>query len=191
MIEKLDFADIDEAVDRFEMWRAPTRTVVRPVREGDTISALSNLPQERVYLAGPMSGHEDFNQKAFADANDFLTDLGYFVFDPSGQINADNKTGMGSSEDYRNYLPIDFQEVARADFVAVLPEWEWSRGATMELLFATLAGVPIRPLKPDAEEPNNNRAVWHLLDPLGFDLTLIGEHMNNMGFYGVAIHKRK
>lgn len=136
----------------------------------------------RVYIAGPMSNYEDFNEPAFARATADLRGaermawLSARVADERGV--SINETGGGGScrvneivspaeldtqdgvdyadvkvdgewvtkeADYTAFLARDVQIVAAADCIAVvvLPGWEDSRGAALEVHVARALGKPV------------------------------------------------
>ena len=112
----------------------------------------------RVYLAGPMTGYPAFNYPAFDKAATDLRERGHdvqspaemddpalraiIVQSPDGDLKAlQAQTGEG----YGNFLARDIQIVASdaIEAVVVLPGWERSRGATLEVHVAKELGKPI------------------------------------------------
>lgn len=148
----------------------------------------------RVYLAGPMSGPSggpDWNQRQFKEAGTFLTSLGLRVFNPSNQVNEQNTSGVGTADDYKTYLAADLQEIAKSDFVAVLPRWYTSRGATLEVTFATLCAVPVRQLYVSSMVVQNGvelAMTWELGPVMSLTLSLLGERMGSLGWYGLHVN---
>lgn len=99
----------------------------------------------RIYLAGPMSGLEDFNFPAFFEAEKFLKEQGYDeVFNPAradldkyGDLETINKEA-----NYRDCLRVDLNWILdNADAIAVLPGWENSKGVKAELALAKALGL--------------------------------------------------
>ncbi len=90
----------------------------------------------RLYLSGPMRGYPSFNVFAFHRATGHLRKLGYDVFSP-----AERKEHGEKSLAY--YMALDLPEVCAADAVAVLPGWQDSQGAQLEVYVARECGKPI------------------------------------------------
>lgn len=94
----------------------------------------------KLYVAGPMTGVPRYNFPAFRAAAAALHGRGYDVLDPS-RHGAD-RPGYGWS----NYMRLGLRDVLAADGVALLPGWESSRGATLEIQVAEALDMPIRAL---------------------------------------------
>jgi len=90
-----------------------------------------------VYLSGPMTGHEDFNYPVFNKATARLRELGYDVINPAetagGVVHLPRAT----------YLRIDLGYVMASNAIAVLPGWENSNGASLEMLLGNAIDLPI------------------------------------------------
>lgn len=95
------------------------------------------MTQKIVYISGPMSGYPGKNYDAFHQAEKHLRALGYDVLNPA--IHPEQET-------WADFLRLDLAEVLRANAVAVLPGWEVSRGARLEVHVALELGVPVRPV---------------------------------------------
>lgn len=100
-----------------------------------------------VYVAGPMTGYEDFNFRAFFTASDTLRGFGYGVINPAENdgptldeaiVNAHASTGT-----WVDYMRRDIRHLSRVDAVCVLPGWQASKGATFEVDIAKRLGLPI------------------------------------------------
>lgn len=104
-------------------------------REGDEV---------RCYIAGPMTGLPRFNFDAFEDACDRLRADGFHVTSPHEMDLAngyDPDSGVDIA-DLRATLEADIAAVKGADIVVLLPGWERSPGAMIEVLVAEAHGVP-------------------------------------------------
>lgn len=94
-------------------------------------------PIPACYIAGPMRGIEDWNFPAFDNADEVLISYGWKTFSP-----AQHDRDSGAADDYPNarplweYMMTDLAEVAKSDAVFVLPGWEDSHGATLEVMVA-------------------------------------------------------
>lgn len=99
----------------------------------------------RCYLAGPMRGIPEFNFPAFYAAAAVLRERGYEVWSPAE--NDVHEDGFDPTKDVaqpmRHYMKRDLPAVLNADFVAVLPGWENSQGATLEVTVARACGLPV------------------------------------------------
>lgn len=91
----------------------------------------------RLYLAGPMTGLPDNNYPTFNRYADLLREKGHDVFNPAEAHGGDQTLELWE------YYAADLPEVARADALAVLPGWQQSTGAMVEVLVATKLGKPV------------------------------------------------
>ena len=92
---------------------------------------------KRVYISGPMTGYENENQEAFAEAAETLRDRGYMVCNPH-----ETSTLLGELT-HSEYLRFDFERVLEADFLVALDGWEQSLGALAEILMAVRMDVKV------------------------------------------------
>jgi hypothetical protein len=92
----------------------------------------------QLYVAGPMSGYSGFNYPAFFDAETALRNAGYGVLNPA-------RNAKQSSWD--GYMRAAIAQVIRADGVAVLPDWQMSAGAALEVHIAHALRVPVHSVK--------------------------------------------
>lgn len=111
--------------------------------------------RKRVYLAGPMRGHKDFNFDKFCETAKKLTDSGWFVFNPAQRdIDIHGRETFNSETGDLNDLPpwFDLRGSFAADThwicteahaVALLPGWETSKGARAERALAEALGLEI------------------------------------------------
>lgn len=93
-----------------------------------------------IYIAGPMTGLPESNYPAFRSAADALAKAGYEVEDPS--LN-DNPT----PSDYHGWLRAGLAQLIRCDTVALLPGWESSGGARLEVHVAATLGMRVAPIE--------------------------------------------
>ena len=90
----------------------------------------------RIYIAGPISGRPNRNAQAFADAAARCRVLGHAPLNP---IEAAGETPLA----WGPALRLGFELLLSADALALLPGWEASRGATLEVAVATALGLPL------------------------------------------------
>ena len=91
-----------------------------------------------LYLSGPMTGYPDY-QDAFNAAEERLLTAGYDVLSPIGVA------ALGTT--WSDYLRADLALLLRAEAVAVLPGWEASRGACLEVHVAHALGMTVLPVE--------------------------------------------
>jgi hypothetical protein len=93
-------------------------------------------PQESpdIYLCGPMTGLPEANLKAFAEAERFLTRVGYSVFNP-GAIQSPDMT-------FEQYMRPELQVLLNTKKALVaLPGWQAGVGARLEVMVANSIGL--------------------------------------------------
>lgn len=86
-------------------------------------------PATRVYLSGPMTGLPDLNFPAFAAAAERLRGMGLDVINPA-EINPD------TSMTWAACMRADIKALCDCDAIALMPGWEASKGAHLELHIA-------------------------------------------------------
>lgn len=108
----------------------------------------------KVYIAGPMSGMPDWNFPAFFEAERQLEALGYDVINPAhndGVTVQDALESAGSPDRPNNlwswYMRRDLPHVMEVDALCVLPGWQNSKGAKLEVHVATAIGIPLMVLQ--------------------------------------------
>lgn len=91
----------------------------------------------RLYVSGKMTGVPEHNFPAFREAAKKLTEAGYDVIDPSE--NFGGRTDLSRPE----YMRLDIEHVLQADGIALLPGWEASDGAHLEVAIAEELDIPV------------------------------------------------
>ena len=91
---------------------------------------------DKVYIAGPMSGHEEFNFPAFNRVEELLRGT-------YGYKHVVNPTKLHRTTDlpWVEFLKRDLLELITCDAVFLLEGWEKSRGATLEAFVAYALGL--------------------------------------------------
>lgn len=100
---------------------------------------------ERVYLAGPMRGLPEFNFPAFHAAAADIRARGIDVWSPAEndvEGGFDPETGNGLKT-LREYMLVDIPAVLESDAVVVLPGWQKSQGARLEVHVAQECAIPV------------------------------------------------
>lgn len=91
----------------------------------------------KLYLAGPMTGIEQENRPLFNRAAAGLREAGYEVLNPADLDN------LGDNLPWEQCLRRDIPHLLSCDAVALLPGWQMSRGAKLEVLIASRLGMEI------------------------------------------------
>lgn len=89
-----------------------------------------------LYICGPMTGLPEENFPAFYDAEDRLKSAGYAVLNPA------DRAGKTKGQPWTWYLRAGVGDVTHADGLAMLPGWENSKGAQLELYVARALEIP-------------------------------------------------
>ncbi len=90
----------------------------------------------RAYLSGPMTGLPDLNFPAFHDAAAQLRAHGFEVVNPA-EINPDGELPWAEC------MRADIKALCDCDLLVLLPGWEKSSGAHLELHIAHRIGLMI------------------------------------------------
>lgn len=94
---------------------------------------------EILYVSGPMVGYPDLNRAAFNEAANKLQRAGFNTLNP-----LDN--GLPGDLEWSDYLRADIKMVCDATAIALLPGWEASRGARLEVATAHGLGMTSLPV---------------------------------------------
>jgi hypothetical protein len=118
----------------------------------------------KVYLAGPMRGLPQNNHPAFFAAAKRWEDQGHEVMNPAQTSRAMGYNGALADTDphRRLVMYLDIGCIYHAEAVVVLPGWERSGGATVEVALAVFLQLPIF----DAETGNQiypEHAPWSIV----------------------------
>ena len=91
------------------------------------------------YLSGPISGHDvEIQRRQFEIAAEMLRERGYSIVNP---IEFDEDEDLPWAE----YLRKDIRALMDCGGVVVLPGWEASRGAALEVHIAHQLGMQVLP----------------------------------------------
>ena len=98
-----------------------------------------------VYIAGPMTGYENWNFDQFNAAEAILRERGYEVINPAS---------FGSEDSWQDCLRRDFKHIMEfCDIIMTLPNWHESRGATLEVFVCSQIGMPVESFTPKSALP--------------------------------------
>lgn len=99
---------------------------------------MSSTIRKALYLAGPMTGIEDFNYPAFHAAAKALRARGYAVINPAEAFGGDQALSFDT------YMRYDLTCLLKdCDTIVVLDGWEKSPGAVLEVSVASALGYGI------------------------------------------------
>lgn len=107
------------------------------------IVALAASRQGRVYIAGPMTGIDEYNFPAFNAAARALAEEGLVPVNPADH-------GLVEGAEWGDYLRYDIAQLATCEAIYFLPGWTASKGACLEHHLALALGMPVR-FAPGAE----------------------------------------
>lgn len=105
---------------------------------------------KRPYISGPMSGIKHHNFPAFFEAASTLRELGYTPLNPASAALAssvyyDNwkdayQASLNNPQAWETYIRRDTQMVLDADSIVLLPGWDKSKGACLEVVISVCVG---------------------------------------------------
>jgi hypothetical protein len=114
----------------------------------------------KVYIAGPMSGYEEWNFPAFFKAEEELKLLGVDVINPAHNDGTDIEKALESARfgkrDWAWYMRRDLAYVMECDTICVLEGWQKSKGASLEVKVARALGMPVLTLQKGKLVPRVN-----------------------------------
>ena len=93
----------------------------------------------KIYIAGPMTGHADFNIPAFDAKAKALTAEGWEVMNP-----ADLAREHGTLRSHAFYMRLAIGMLLQCDAIHMLPGWGRSKGASLEYDVAMAIGLELR-----------------------------------------------
>lgn len=113
----------------------------------------------KAYVSGPMRGYPRFNFDAFDVVRDHLESNGVHAFSPADNDRvvwpeceravgfAEGVTGLDDSApaaySFRSLLVWDIWAIGQSDAIVLLPGWEGSTGAAIELAAARALGLDV------------------------------------------------
>lgn len=90
----------------------------------------------KLYISGPMTGLPDSNFPAFFEAEAKLRAVGFDIENPA-------EKGVLEGWTWEDYLKYDLQVMLPCQGLAILPGWEASRGACLEVHVAKALNMPV------------------------------------------------
>lgn len=105
-----------------------------PTIDGVSRVLLAQDREMRVYIAGPMTGIENYNFPAFNAMAEKMRAAGWHVENPADH-------GLVVGAEWGDYLRYDIGCLASCEAIMLLPGWTTSRGARLEVSIAKELGV--------------------------------------------------
>lgn len=100
--------------------------------------------KKRIYISGPMAGLPGFNKPAFFAAEEALRAAGYYPVNPA-------RNGLPDTAEWHQHMRADIKMLMDCDGLAMLPGWEQSRGAKLEVSIAIVLGMQCNALSAIVE----------------------------------------
>lgn len=99
-----------------------------------------------IYIAGPMSGKKDFNYPAFNDAARTLRANGHTVYNPAEIVPPTPAYAkfLGKKGVWAWYMKKAISMLLKTETIVLLPGWEDSTGAKLELQIAASLGYDVK-----------------------------------------------
>lgn len=144
-----------------------------------TDAAQHQTEARSIYVAGPMTGVPDFNFPLFNAVTHDLRRQGFEVSNPAefGEFEGDD--GTDSADMRARYMERDLAHVVNVDAICLLPGWEESKGANMELLTALMTGKEIWGLVQAIDDEGKPFATFAYLD-VRPNLWLVMQHVEEV-----------
>jgi hypothetical protein len=102
------------------------------------------------YIAGPMTGIQDYNAHTFNKAEKAIQGIVEEVINPHNPDDIDEEGKANYSREY--YIRRAAKQVSEAEMIVMLPLWEISSGARMELRIACEIDMPVYKFKFQKQE---------------------------------------
>ncbi len=103
----------------------------------------------KLYLSGPMTGIPNYNHELFDRVAAEFRHVGFDVCSPAEFFDGD------ITRERHEYMREAFKYLLEADTVVILPGWEGSKGARLEIMVAQELGLNlVEYVEPDDREPD-------------------------------------
>ena len=106
--------------------------------------------KQKIYIAGPMRGYDNFNFDAFDECARYLADAGYVPISPTDMDRLYEGWGTYPPEDLEvdralkeRCMRRDIEAIFTCDAIFMLKGWEDSSGANVEHALAKFLGLKV------------------------------------------------
>ena len=116
------------------------------------IEVLGNPKYKRIYLAGPITDLPNLNKEEFKKYEEKFLNLNFEVINPHNlftkeeidKIDKELEDGkINKDEHWAFFMKKCIPEMIKSDLIAMLPKWEKSKGANLEVYNARSLYMPI------------------------------------------------
>lgn len=84
----------------------------------------------KIYIAGKISNNPNY-EKEFKEAEEYLKSIGHAVINPV--------KNLGFT--YKDYIDMGLNELSKCDAICLLDNYDESRGAMLEVMYAETVGI--------------------------------------------------
>lgn len=98
-----------------------------------------------IYISGPISLGGTASEEVIEDNINKFKRIAYTLRQAGHTIH--NPVEIPEQGSWQAYMKLCIPLVCESELVAVLPQWETSRGALTEAFVANLLGIPIKPVE--------------------------------------------
>lgn len=102
---------------------------------------------KKLYLSGPMTGIDNYNHEVFDRVAAEFRQVGFEVCSPAEFFDGD------ITRERHEYMREAFKYLLEADTVVILPGWEGSKGARLEIMMAQELGLNLVEYVEPEQEP--------------------------------------
>lgn len=100
----------------------------------------------KVYIAGPINGHEDLNKENFDKAKEYLNSIGFeplspLDIEPLASPHVCRGEVAQGGHNYGCYMIPDLKALLDCEGYTLLAGWEKSKGAKVEHIVAQICGI--------------------------------------------------
>lgn len=111
----------------------------------------------KIYVAGPMSSVQDFNYPEFFRVANALRALGHEVINPAETngltVEEALKDVVDNPMEWEDYMRLDLRSITQVEALCLLPGWQFSKGARLEIAVAKELNLPLYIFKDGKLKP--------------------------------------
>ena len=102
---------------------------------------MKNQSGLRIYISGPITGIENNNRDAFAEAEKKITEKGYEVVNPI-KLGEEYKNSVNFEPSWYDYMKVCIKALMDCGAICMLDGWASSKGAIIEAELADTLKIP-------------------------------------------------